>query len=106
MDYHNNEWENLFTMMMHFLNFFHLRLKVQVCWLTVFKRDGYRKVFEKFSLENVASYTQDDVNRIFESGLVIKSIPKIEAVINNAKLFLQIKKSSVQLITIFWNRSK
>ena len=75
-------------------------------WLTVLKkRAGYREVFENFSLENVASYTKDDVNRILESGLVIKSRPKIEAIINNAKLFLQIKKEFGSLDNYFWSRT-
>lgn len=106
VDYHNNEWgipihddDALFEL-------FSLETQSSgLSWLTILrKRDGYRKVFENFSLENVASYTQDDVNRIFESGLVIKSIPKIEAVINNAKLFLQIKKEFDSLDNYFWSK--
>ena len=52
----------------------------------------------------MASYTQDDVNRIFESRLVIKSRPKIEAIINNAKLFLEIKKEFGSINNYFWSK--
>ena len=37
--------------------------------------------------------------------MVIKSRPKIEAIINNAKLFLQIKKEFSSLDNYFWSRT-
>lgn len=106
VDYHNNEWGKPIHDDDALFELFSLETQSSgLSWLTVLKkRDGYREVFENFSLENVASYTQNDVNRIFESGLVIKSRPKIEAVINNAKLFLQIKKEFGSLDNYFWSR--
>lgn len=106
MDYHNNEWGKPIHDDDALFELFSLETQSSgLSWLTVLKkRDGYRKVFENFTLKNVASYTQDDVNRIFESGLVIKSRPKIEAIINNAKLFLQIKKEFGSLDNYFWSR--
>jgi DNA-3-methyladenine glycosylase I len=106
VDYHNNEWGKAIHDDNALFELFSLETQSSgLSWLTVLKkRDGYREVFENFSIENVASYTQDDVNRIFESGLVIKSRPKIEAVINNAKLFLQIKKEFGSLNNYFWSK--
>lgn len=74
-------------------------------WLTVLKkRDGYRKVFGGFKLEEVAVYDADDVARILDSGKVIKSKPKIEAIINNAKLFVELKKEHNSLDAYFWGK--
>ena len=42
--------------------------------------------------------------RILDSGLVIKSKPKIEAIINNAKLFLQIRDEYGSLDAYFWGK--
>ena len=106
VDYHNNEWGKAIHDDDELFELFSLETQSSgLSWLTVLKkRDGYREVFENFSLETVATYTQEDVNRIFESGLVIKSHPKIEAIINNAKLFLQIKKEFGSLDNYFWSR--
>ena len=106
LDYHNNEWGKPIHDDDTLFELFSLETQSSgLSWLTVLKkRAGYREVFENFSLENVASYTKDDVNRILESGLVIKSRPKIEAIINNAKLFLQIKKEFSSLDNYFWSR--
>ena len=106
VDYHNNEWGKPIHDDDALFELFSLETQSSgLSWLTILKkRDGYRKVFENFSLINVASYIQDDVNRIFESDLVIKSHPKIEAIINNAKLFLQIKKEFGSLDNYFWSR--
>lgn len=107
LDYHNNEWGKAIHDDDTLFELFSLETQSSgLSWLTVLKkRAGYREVFENFSLENVASYTKDDVNRILESGLVIKSRPKIEAIINNAKLFLQIKKEFSSLDNYFWSRT-
>ena len=106
LDYHNNEWgKPLHNDNALFELFFLETQSSGLSWLTVLKkRDGYRKAFENFSLETVASYTQEDINRIFESGLIIKSRPKIEAIINNAKLFLEIKKEFASLDNYFWSK--
>lgn len=106
VDYHNNEWGKAIHDDNALFELFSLETQSSgLSWLTILKkRDGYRKVFENFTLENVASYTQEDVTRIIESGLVIKSRPKIEAIINNAKLFLQIKKEFGSLDNYFWSK--
>lgn len=106
LDYHNNEWGKPLHNDNALFELFSLETQSSgLSWLTVLKkRDGYRKVFENFSLETVASYTQEDINRIFESGLIIKSRPKIEAIINNAKLFLEIKREFASLGNYFWSK--
>ena len=106
VDYHNNEWGKAIHDDNALFELFSLETQSSgLSWLTILKkRDGYREVFENFSLETVASYTQDDVNRIFESELVIKSRPKIEAIINNAKLFLEIKKEFGSINNYFWSK--
>ena len=106
LDYHNNEWGKPLHNDNALFELFSLETQSSgLSWLTVLKkRDGYRKAFKNFSLETVASYTQEDINRIFESGLIIKSRPKIEAIINNAKLFLEIKKEFGSLDNYFWSK--
>lgn len=83
-------------------------LETQSCglsWLTILKkREGYREVFEGFDLQKVATYSSDDIDRIIESGLVIKSRPKIEAIVSNAKRFLDIRQEFGSLENYFWGK--
>ena len=106
VDYHNNEWGKPIHDDNELFELFCLETQSSgLSWLTVLKkREGYREVFENFDLKNVASYTKDDVERIFESNLVIKSRPKIEAIINNAKLFLEIQKEFGSIDNYFWSK--
>lgn len=74
-------------------------------WLTILKkRSGYREVFEGFDLERVASYGEEEIVRVLESGLVVKSRPKVEAIINNARGFVEIKKEYGSLDGYFWGK--
>jgi len=73
-------------------------------WLTILKkRDGYRNAFVSFVLEKVAHFSEMDIERILNEGEVIKSRPKIEAIIHNAKLFQAIIYEYGSLNTYFWN---
>jgi DNA-3-methyladenine glycosylase I len=74
-------------------------------WLTILKkREGYRKAFEGFDLNKVAYYGEEDINRILNSGLVVKSRPKIEAIIGNAQRFLEIQREFGSLDNYFWGK--
>lgn len=63
-----------------------------------------RQVFDGFDLQKVAAFFNDDIERIIESGLVIKSRPKIEAIISNAKGFLEIVKEFGSLGNYFCSK--
>ena len=87
--YHDEEWGKPLHDDNALFELFSLETQsAGLSWLTVLKkRDGYREAFEGFDLVRTAAFDGDDVARILDSGLVIKSKPKIEAIINNAKLF-------------------
>ena len=104
--YHDEEWGRPLHDDNALFELFSLETQsAGLSWLTVLKkRDGYREAFEGFGLEKVAAFDGDDVARILDSGLVIKSKPKIEAIINNAKLFLQIRDEYGSLDAYFWGK--
>lgn len=104
--YHDEEWGKPLHDDNALFELFSLETQsAGLSWLTVLKkRDGYREVFGGFKLEEVAAYDYDDAARILDSGKVIKSKPKIEAIINNAKLFLEIKKEYGSLDAYFWGK--
>jgi len=104
--YHDEEWGKPLHDERALFELFSLETQsAGLSWLTILKkREGYREAFDGFRLECVAAYESDDVARIVASGLVIKSRPKIEAIIANAKLFLEIRKEYGSLDEYFWGK--
>jgi len=104
--YHDEEWGKPLHDDNALFELFSLETQsAGLSWLTVLKkRDGYREAFGGFDLKTVAAFDGDDVARIVDSGLVIKSRPKIEAIINNAKLFLDIRQEYGSLDDYFWGK--
>ncbi|MEK7194956.1 MAG: DNA-3-methyladenine glycosylase I [Patescibacteria group bacterium] len=62
-------------------------------WLIVLrKRGGYKKAFASFDFKKVARFTARDVARLVKNPDIIRNRAKIEAAVNNAKRFLEIRK--------------
>lgn len=103
--YHDEEWGRALHDDRALFELFCLETQsAGLSWLTVLKkREGYRNAFASFVLEKVAHFGEMDVERILSEGEVIKSRPKIEAIINNAKLFQLIIQEFGSLDTYFWN---
>lgn len=104
--YHDEEWGTPLHDDHALFELFSLETQsAGLSWLTILKkRQGYREAFEGFDLERVASYSEDDIVRILESGLVVKSRPKVEAIISNARGFVEIKKEYGSLDAYFWGK--
>ncbi|MDP3587162.1 MAG: DNA-3-methyladenine glycosylase I [Sulfuricurvum sp.] len=104
--YHDEEWGKPLHDDRALFELFSLETQsAGLSWLTVLKkRDGYRAAFEGFELSTVALYTDADIDRILEHGVVIKSRPKIKAIISNAKAFLEIQQEFGSLDNYFWGK--
>jgi DNA-3-methyladenine glycosylase I len=56
-------------------------------WLTILRRrEGFRAAFAGFSVEKVAAFTEDDVERLLTDPGIIRNRQKIEATIANARV--------------------
>ena len=92
--YHDNEWGRPIHDDQR--QFEHLCLESLQCglsWLTILnKRHIIRQCFDDFDVERVAHYTETDVERIMSTEGMLKSRPKIEGIINNAKAFKRIQE--------------
>lgn len=72
-------------------------------WVTVLrKRENYRQAFENFDVEKVAAFTSEDVAHLLLDAGIIRNRQKIEAAINNAKLFIQIQKEFGSFSDYMW----
>ncbi len=104
MEYHNKEW----GVPLHNdkKQFEFLCMEVMQCGLNwdmmINKREIFRKCFDDFDYDYIAKYNQKDIIRILNTEGMIKSVKKIEAIINNAKCFRQIRKESVSFCKYLW----
>jgi DNA-3-methyladenine glycosylase I len=72
-------------------------------WLTILKkRENYRKAFDGFDCERVASYTQDDVARLLADPGIVRNRLKIESAIKNARGVLAIREEHGSLDAFLW----
>jgi DNA-3-methyladenine glycosylase I len=57
------------------------------------KRQGLNKAFDKFAVKKVAAYGEKDVVRLLADENIIRNRLKIHAIIHNANVLLEIRKS-------------
>ena len=62
-------------------------------WITILrKRSGYKKAFANFNAKEVATFTDEDVERLMHDDGIVKNRLKIKSTISNAQHFLEIQK--------------
>jgi DNA-3-methyladenine glycosylase I len=104
LDYHDAEWgvpvhddQKLFE---------HLVLdafQAGVSWAIVLnKRENFRRAFRGFDPERVAAFTARDVERLLADAGIIRNRLKIEAAINNARRFLEVRKEFGSFDRYIW----
>ncbi|MEJ7692397.1 DNA-3-methyladenine glycosylase I [Daejeonella sp.] len=72
-------------------------------WITVLrKRENYRNAFASFDAKKVAKFTQTDVEHLMQDSGIIRNRQKIEAAINNARLFLDIQQEYGSFSNFIW----
>ncbi|VAW96588.1 DNA-3-methyladenine glycosylase [hydrothermal vent metagenome] len=103
-DYHDSEWgfpvrddRRLFEKLC--LESFQSGLS----WRTILvKRENFRAAFRKFDFDQLARFTQRDVNRLLKDQGIVRHRGKIEAVINNAKRAQELVKQEGSLAAFIW----
>ena len=104
MKYHDEEW----GVPVHDdrKQFEHLMMEVMQCglsWDTVLKkREIFRACFDGFDFDRIAAYDEKDIERIMNTPGMIRSIRKIEAVINNARCVRQIREEFGSFSDYLW----
>jgi DNA-3-methyladenine glycosylase I len=72
-------------------------------WITILrKRENYRKAFDNFDAEKIARYNARDVRRLLKNEGIVRNRLKIEAVIRNAKTFLNVQKEFGSFDAYIW----
>lgn len=94
VEYHDNEWckpnfndEYLFEMLV--LESFQAGLSWE-CVLN--KRESFREAFDNFDIDKIINYNENKIQELLENKKIIRNKLKINATINNSKVFKQIQK--------------
>ena len=72
-------------------------------WITILKkRSNYRKAFDRFEPKKIAAYDLDKVKQLLSNAGIIRNRLKIQAAIQNAKSFLEVKKEFGSFDNYIW----
>lgn len=104
IEYHDSEWgvpvhndRKLFEFLV--LESFQAGLS----WAIVLKkREAFREVFAGFDPELIVGFSDHDVERLMQDARIIRNRKKIEAVIRNARAFIEIQKQFGSFDAYIW----
>jgi DNA-3-methyladenine glycosylase I len=72
-------------------------------WLTILrKRDAFRRAFAAFDYEEVARFTERDVERLLGDASIVRHRGKIEATVNNAGRAVELVEAEGSLAAYVW----
>ncbi|MEA2097150.1 MAG: DNA-3-methyladenine glycosylase I [Candidatus Cloacimonadota bacterium] len=72
-------------------------------WNTILKkRENYRAAYDDFDVQKVARYDENKINELMQNAGIIRNHRKIEASINNAKIFIEIQKEYNSFCNYLW----
>ncbi|MCL2383858.1 MAG: DNA-3-methyladenine glycosylase I [Oscillospiraceae bacterium] len=104
IDYHDNEWGRpiyddyeLFEMLIL------ETMQAGLSWITVLKkREAYREAFDGFDPKRIVLYDEAKVEELMKNDGIIKNRLKINSIINNSKVFLDIMNSQGSFSKMIW----
>lgn len=76
-------------------------------WYTILKRrQGYQEAFSNFDVNKVAEYDEGKVEELMLNPAIIRNRGKINAAINNARLFIKIQNEYGSFSDYIWSYVK
>lgn len=104
IDYHDREWGVPLHRDQRLFEFLVLEgMQAGLSWSTILnKRASFRKAFSRFNPVAVARFTERDIRRLLGDAGIIRNRLKIEAAINNAQRFLEVKKEFGSFDRYIW----
>lgn len=72
-------------------------------WITILrKRENYRKAYDNFNPELVASYGEDKIRQLMDDPGIVRNKRKILSSINNAQRFIYVKREFGSFDSYIW----
>jgi len=102
--YHDQEWGAPVHDDRNLFEFLILEgMQAGLSWETILKkRDNYRAAFDNFEVSAVASYKQPKVHQLLANPGIIRNRLKIEAAVQNARLFLAVQEEFGSFDAYLW----
>lgn len=105
VEYHDNEWgvasyDDRYLFEMLVLESFQAGLSWE-CILN--KREYFKECFDDFNYEKVARYNDNKINELINNDKIIRNKLKINATINNAKIFIDIREKFGSFSNYIWS---
>ena len=103
-DYHDHEWGVPIHNDTHWFEKITLDgAQAGLSWYTILaKREKYRRAYEEWNVEKIASYGEDDFRRLMQNAGIVRNRLKISASITNAQAFLKIKEEFGSFDDYIW----
>ena len=104
IDYHDNEWGKPVKDDKILFEFLILEsFQAGLSWFTILKkRENFREAFANFDVKKVANFDEEKVEELVLNAGIIRHRGKINAAINNAKLFIKIQKEYGSFSDFIW----
>jgi DNA-3-methyladenine glycosylase I len=104
VEYHDTEWGvPVHDDRRHFEYLVLDAFQAGLSWSTVLnKRENFRKAFNNFDPERIARYTRRKVTALLGDPGIIRNRLKIEAAINNARIFLELQAREGSFDAFIW----
>jgi len=104
-EYHDNEWgtpvyddQKLFEMFI--LECFQAGLS----WITILKkREHFREAYDNFNIDKIISYDDSKIEELMNNELIIRNRKKIEASVNNARVYKDIQAEFGTFSDYIWS---
>ena len=72
-------------------------------WITILrKRENYRRAFSGFDASKVGRYNSRSITRLMNDAGIVRNRQKIDAAINNARIFLTLQQSHNSFSNYLW----
>ena len=94
IEYHDNEWGRLNTNDDYLFEMLILEsFQAGLSWECILnKRDDFRIAYDNFNAEKIANYSEEKIQELLQNKKIIRNQLKKRVSINNAKIFIEIKK--------------
>jgi len=77
-----------------------------LAWITILrKRENFRAAFAGFSIEAVARFGPDDVERLMADAGIVRNRAKIDAAIANARAAAELRDGGGTLTDVIWSHA-
>ena len=103
--YHDNEWCRLNFNEEYLIEMFILEsFQAGLSWECILnKREAFRLAFDNFDIDKIINYDERKIQELLKNSNIIRNKLKINATINNSKIFKEIQKEYKTFSDYIWH---